>query len=164
MHVGLRHRNERIAAEVHAETGGFRIRVDGQEHRVEVVSRRLGKLVLLIDGKRHYLDVAQQGRERWIGIGGETYRFEPDLATGGPDVGNVVVPEITAPMPGKVTQVLIRPGDRVAAGDTLLILEAMKMENRLLAEAAGSVEEVRVAPGDMVNGGQILLVLRYDAP
>ena len=57
----------------------------------------------------------------------------------------------------------MQPGDHVAAGDTLLILEAMKMETRLTAEAAASVAEVRVAAGDMVDGGQVLVVLTYDA-
>jgi len=65
-------------------------------------------------------------------------------------------------MPGKILQVLVQPEDRVSTSDPLLILEAMKMETRLVAEAAGTVREVRVSPGDMVNGGQTLLVLDYD--
>jgi biotin carboxyl carrier protein len=66
-------------------------------------------------------------------------------------------------MPGKVLQVFVRPGDVIASGDPLLILEAMKMENRLTADAAATVQEVRVAPGAMVDGGQVLVVLDYQA-
>jgi len=65
-------------------------------------------------------------------------------------------------MPGKVLEVLVQPGDRVEIGDGLLILEAMKMENRLIAEAAATVAEVKVAAGDMVEGGRVLVVLTYD--
>jgi biotin carboxyl carrier protein len=65
-------------------------------------------------------------------------------------------------MPGKVLEVLVRSGERVEAGDGLLLLEAMKMESRLTAEGAGTVAEVRVAAGDMVIGGQVLILLRYD--
>ncbi|MCX6097574.1 MAG: acetyl-CoA carboxylase biotin carboxyl carrier protein subunit [Caldiserica bacterium] len=48
------------------------------------------------------------------------------------------------------------------AGDGLVILEAMKMENRLVAEAARSVAEVCISSGDMVDGSQVLIVLAYD--
>jgi biotin carboxyl carrier protein len=61
-----------------------------------------------------------------------------------------------------VTQVLVQTGQRVEAGEGLLILEAMKMENRIVAEAAGTVEEIRIAAGDMVDGGQVLAVMQYD--
>ena len=76
-------------------------------------------------------------------------------------VAALAPPEIVAPMPGKVVQVLVKPGDQVESGDGLLILEAMKMENRLVAEAVATVAEVRVSEGDMVEGGQVLIVLRY---
>jgi len=71
------------------------------------------------------------------------------------------VPEVTAPMPGRVLEVLVQPGAHVAAGDGLVIMEAMKMENGLVAEAAGTVGEVQVAVGDMVDAGQVLIVLSY---
>jgi biotin carboxyl carrier protein len=64
-------------------------------------------------------------------------------------------------MPGKVIQVLVQPGNSVAGGDPLFILEAMKMETRLLAEGPGVVEAVNVNIGDLVEGGQILAVVRY---
>ncbi|MBI4518665.1 MAG: acetyl-CoA carboxylase biotin carboxyl carrier protein subunit [Deltaproteobacteria bacterium] len=74
----------------------------------------------------------------------------------------LAAPQVLAPMPGKVLEVLVQPGDHVEQGDGLLILEAMKMENRLVAEAPGTVVEVRTVAGSMVEGGQVLLVLAYD--
>jgi biotin carboxyl carrier protein len=58
-----------------------------------------------------------------------------------------------------VTHVAVSPGDRVQAGDTLVVIEAMKMENEFKAAGAGTVAEVRVAPGQVVNAGDVLLVM-----
>jgi biotin carboxyl carrier protein len=66
---------------------------------------------------------------------------------------------VGAPLPGKITHVAVRPGDTVAAGDTLLVIEAMKMENELRAGAPGTVAEVRVRAGQTVNAGDVLLII-----
>jgi len=64
---------------------------------------------------------------------------------------------ITAPMPGKVISLHVAPGDRVAAGDRLLVLEAMKMEHRLTAPFDGIVESVGIAQGAQVAEGALLV-------
>jgi acetyl-CoA/propionyl-CoA carboxylase biotin carboxyl carrier protein len=62
-------------------------------------------------------------------------------------------------MQGTIVKVLVAVGDTVEAGDTVCVLEAMKMENNITAETAGSVTEVRVAPGDSVGSGDIVAVI-----
>ena len=64
---------------------------------------------------------------------------------------------VTAPLPGTVTQILVKVGDAVKAGDTVLMLEAMKMENSITAEAAGTVKAIRVEKGAQVQGGDVLI-------
>ena len=64
---------------------------------------------------------------------------------------------LMAPMPGRVIDVLVQPGDAVARGDVLLVLEAMKVQMRLLAPRAGRVEAVRAAQGDLVDDGAELV-------
>ena len=64
-----------------------------------------------------------------------------------------------AQMGGKVVQVDVKVGQRVALGDCLLVLEAMKMKNHLLANRAGQVTRIMVAAGDVVEGGQPLLTI-----
>ena len=73
---------------------------------------------------------------------------------GGSGDGNV-----TVPMQGTIVKVLVAVGDTVEAGDTVCVLEAMKMENNITAETAGTVTEVRVAPGDSVGSGDIVAVI-----
>ena len=68
--------------------------------------------------------------------------------------GNVI-----APMPGTVLQVNVSTGDKVTKGQTLLVLEAMKMENEIMAPADGVVQEVNITQGVSVNAGDTLIVL-----
>jgi biotin carboxyl carrier protein len=67
--------------------------------------------------------------------------------------------EVVAPMPGKVLQLKVSEGDSVKDGDTLLILEAMKMENEIIANTSGSIKKINVAANDMVDTGDVLLVI-----
>ena len=66
---------------------------------------------------------------------------------------------IAAPMQGTIVKVLVAVGDNVEAGQAILVLEAMKMENHINAEGAGVVKEIRVAEGDTVGSGDVLVVL-----
>jgi acetyl-CoA/propionyl-CoA carboxylase biotin carboxyl carrier protein len=66
---------------------------------------------------------------------------------------------ITAPMQGTIVKVLVSEGDTVEAGQAVLVLEAMKMENHINAETAGTVREIRVAEGDTVGTGDVLVVI-----
>ena len=77
----------------------------------------------------------------------------PDASEHGHDHG------LATPVPGTVTAVLVAPGDAVAEGDTLVILEAMKMEHRIKADGDGVVAEVRVAVGDSVDAHHVVAVL-----
>ncbi len=69
------------------------------------------------------------------------------------------IKDIKAPMPGLVLKTFLKAGDTFVKGDSLLILEAMKMENILKAPTDGTISEVLVKDGDSVEKGQVLLVL-----
>ncbi len=66
---------------------------------------------------------------------------------------------ITAPMPGQIKSIFVREGDRVAAGQKLLIMEAMKLENKINAKHEGIVKKILVRDGDTVNQGQELVII-----
>jgi acetyl/propionyl-CoA carboxylase alpha subunit len=89
---------------------------------------------------------------------GEAYAFsrprpaEAEMAAGGDG-------RIVAPMPGRITSIGLAPGDAVAKGQTLVTLEAMKMEHALIAPFDGAVEQVACAVGQQVSEGQLLVIL-----
>ena len=81
-------------------------------------------------------------------------RPRPAATAGGAGSGR-----ITAPMQGTILKVLVAEGDEVEVGQSVLVLEAMKMENHINAETAGTVKEIRVAAGDTVGPGDVLAVI-----
>ena len=66
---------------------------------------------------------------------------------------------VEAPLPGSIFKMKVKEGDTVAKGDVLLIMEAMKMENHILAEEAGVIKDIRVKEGDAVLQNDIMLVI-----
>lgn len=73
------------------------------------------------------------------------------------NVATAKVNTIKAPMPGLIVAVSVQPGDTVQKGDSVLVLEAMKMENLLKAPGDATVKNIRVMPGDRVEKGQVLI-------
>jgi pyruvate carboxylase subunit B len=155
-------------AEVVEVTGrGGRYRVVVGDTTLDVDARRTadGLYTLLIDGRSHVADLADTPRGTRVDVGGATYMVEVEeharhvirtRGGGGAAGGRQAV---TAQLPGKVTHVAVAAGDRVERGATLVVIEAMKMENEFKAASAGTVAEVRVQPGQPVNAGDVLVVI-----
>ena len=66
---------------------------------------------------------------------------------------------VTAPMPGKVSKVMKKPGDKIAKGECIMTLEAMKMQNEIGAPTGGTIKSINVNKGDGVKPGQIMAVI-----
>ncbi|MFY9607023.1 MAG: acetyl-CoA carboxylase biotin carboxyl carrier protein subunit [Blastocatellia bacterium] len=67
--------------------------------------------------------------------------------------------QLTAPMPGKVVRVLLKPGDEVSEGQGVIVVEAMKMQNEIKSPKTGRILQVRVSEGDTINNNQVLAVV-----
>ena len=67
--------------------------------------------------------------------------------------------QVTAPLPGTILDLKVKPGENVEAGDVLLVLEAMKMENEVVAPVGGTVQEILVEKGATVNSGDVLATI-----
>jgi acetyl-CoA/propionyl-CoA carboxylase biotin carboxyl carrier protein len=80
-------------------------------------------------------------------------------STGAGHGGGAGSGQVTVPMQGTIVKVLVSVGDTVEVGQAVTILEAMKMENNIAAEAAGTVAEIRVKPGDAVGAGDVVVVI-----
>ena len=80
---------------------------------------------------------------------------EPIRSTSGVKSG-----EIHAIMPGRITSILVKPGEEVSVGTPLVILEAMKMQNEIVSHKAGRVTSIKVQEGDTVRKGEVLVQIR----
>jgi biotin carboxyl carrier protein len=139
--------------------------IDGLSHEFDATWIDSTTLHLTVDGVTHTVHVARIGEVRYVAVRGVVYALTPD--SGSDSSGQVALlasPQVVAPMPGKVLQVLVAAGQEVAAGDGLLILEAMKMEHRVVAEAAAVVRAVHVGDGEMVDAGVVLIELEFREP
>ena len=104
-----------------------------------------------------------------VTVNGVAYNVTVEEGTGAPvaaaapaaaaPAGAAGAVSVTAPMPGNILDVKVKAGDSVKAGDTLLILEAMKMENEISAPQDGTIASVNVRKGDVVNSGDLLITM-----
>ena len=151
--------------EVIQSAGVYRVTVDGQVWEIDARLTAQGIFSLIIDGVSHVADVDDDGGACVVEIGGETYSIQVEeqtryiIRTRGGAAGGGAGQTLKAPLPGKVTHVSVQVGDAVGPGHSLLVIEAMKMENELKATASGTVREVRVAAGQAVNAGDVLVVI-----
>jgi biotin carboxyl carrier protein len=151
---------------IEVEVDGDHLTIGGQQYHATVrLVPGTSLRQLLLNDRPLTLSVESLGRGRWaLGSGGQ--RSEVEVLDERTQhirslTGNADKPRgadvLRAPMPGMVVRIDAKPGERVAAGAGLVVLEAMKMENELKAAAAGTVKRVRVNPGEAVEKGQVLV-------
>ena len=137
--------------------GGYLLELPGGTVRARAERDATGTLIAVIDGTRIAALVARQGREVTVSVGaGKRTLLLDDLAE------SVVFEEtasgaVVSPMPGKVTDVKARRGQRVARGMALVVIEAMKMEHTVVAPADGTVTRIHFRPGALVDEGAVLV-------
>ena len=143
-----------------------RYRVSIGDRAFDVDSRQLGPFVLslVVSGESNETAVYLKGEGRWsVDWRGGSYEVElvdplthlAEVAHG--DSGRRGKQTIAAYMPGRVVDVRVAAGDVVEAGQPLVVLEAMKMQNEIQADRAGTVKRVHVAAGQAVEGGDPLV-------
>jgi len=151
--------------EVAGGDGRYRLTIGDDVWEVDARLTAQGIYSLLIGGVSYVADVVDHEGTCLVDVGGEAYEVLVEeqtrwiIRTRGGAAGAGAGQTVRAPLPGKITHVAVRPGDRVQAGDTLVVIEAMKMENEFKAAAAGAITEVRVSVGQAVNPGDVMVVL-----
>jgi biotin carboxyl carrier protein len=157
--------DETRVVDVTGGDGRYRIGIGDEVWDVDARVTAPGVYSLLIDGASYTAGVVERDGACVVEVGGEWYDITVEdqtrhvLRTRGGVGSSTRSRTLTAPLPGKISRVAVRPGDTVQAGDTLLVIEAMKMENEFKAAGVGTVAEVRVAPGQTVNAGDVLIVM-----
>ena len=135
----------------------YRVDIGGKTADVEIIRAEGGRLDLLIDGERVSAYVSSDGAKRWVTINGQTVVLTKSSGAKSRGAGHDHASELAAPMPGQVRGVNFSEGESVAKGQTLLVLEAMKMEIRIQAPTDGVVKKLHVKQGQTVEREQILV-------
>ncbi|GJM44459.1 MAG: acetyl-CoA carboxylase biotin carboxyl carrier protein subunit [Gemmatimonadota bacterium] len=155
---------ERIVDLTEQEDGTLRVELDGEPVSADLTRLQSSLHSLLVDGHSREMVVERDGDRVIVLLDGE--RIETTVydevtralaKIGG--AGSTGAPEVCAPMPGVVVDILVKPGDPVATGQAVIVVEAMKMQNELAAESDGVVASIEVAVGDTVGGGDVLIKL-----
>lgn len=153
---------------------GYLVTVNGERYALEVLDSQPGALTLRFEkageGGTSEAGVVRpqlvywgaEGDVKWLSSGGCTYRLErPKERVRGRAGSHGAVAEdiLRAPMPSQVRAVQVAEGDRVESGQTLMLLEAMKMEIKVASPRAATICRVMAQPGDTVERDQVLVEL-----
>jgi biotin carboxyl carrier protein len=163
--ISIAGREAEVVVEPGAD-GRWRVVIDGNERWVDAKQIRPGTWSLLIDGRSFVVDLDQRKNGTAVSVGlAEALAQVEDarrrrLARAAPRGGLASHgEELRAPIAGKVVKLLVAEGDEVAAGKGVIVLEAMKMENELVAERGGKVEKIHKVAGQSVDTGELLVTL-----
>jgi len=129
------------------DDGAWTVSDTAGDHSVRILKKTGSKVSVEVNGQACDIE--------WVRIRKQEEGTPKTTSTSGPRVTGGVYP----PMPGKITEVLVKLGDTVKSGQTVCILEAMKMFNELKAPSAGTVKDVNVKPGSSVTPSSLLILL-----
>jgi len=144
---------------------GWRVTLDGRPVAVDAVEIAPNTLSILLDGKSFEVSVTPSPDGKLILQTGSqelTAEVIDPRAWSGRRHGHVEAEgrqQIVAPMPGKIVRLLVKVGDHVEAGQGLMVVEAMKMQNEIRSPKSGTVERVLAKEGQPVNASELLCVV-----
>ena len=136
---------------------GFVVTIDGFPYLIEQGQILPdGRLEFLIENKKHRVTVAREGEKSYVLFEGQTYKLvesEDEFA----NIDSLRDDSLNAPMPGRITKILVKVGDFVKPKERLLVLEAMKMENVVSSPFAGTVTKIFFKVNEQVKEGEPLI-------
>ena len=158
-------RDRTVAIEGPHADGTFHVTIDGATRVVDGRAVRPGTWSLVIEGKSFLVDLdpRRNGIHATVGASEVTLQVEDALHRRLSQAAGARTAQrgesIRAPIAGKVVKVLVATGDQVAPGSPVIVLEAMKMENELVAERGGTVGAIHKSAGQAVDTGDLLVEL-----
>jgi len=153
------------ALDLTSDEKGYLVTLANRSTRVEILraDAERGQLEISIDGERVIAYVSSHNARRWVTVHGRTFVLNKQSGTRKTGSGHPhTAGELTAPMPGQVRALNVAEGDTVTKGQTLLVLEAMKMEIRIQSPMDGRVNKLPVTQGQTVEREQLLVEIRDD--
>jgi biotin carboxyl carrier protein len=145
-----------------------RIKINGKPVETQFFTNADNRQIqLLIDNRSYDVEVLKQNGDFNVFIYGREYtlyaedeRLAKIREVAGLGMGKDKTKELRAPMPGLVTQILKQPGDTVFKGESLLIVEAMKMENEIKSLVDGEIKEIKAREGQSVDKNAVLVTFK----
>ena len=147
------------------EDGHYAVTLDGVRHDLEALALPHGAVSILVDGDSHAVEFEEKGDEVAVSLKGQLTLVDivDERRARMREATAVFTVEgrqtINSPMPGKIVKVFVKVGDEVKEGQSVVVVEAMKMENELKAPKTGKVLEVTAVEGTTVENGSKLLVI-----
>ncbi len=148
---------EVIAVKCDLSDGVYRVTIADRTYDVQLEQTRSSEVAFTVEKARHVAHVVDDGSARYVALQGQVVELkkpDPRRARRKHHHGE---DSLSAAMPGQVAKLLVTDGDAVERGQTLLILEAMKMEIKIAAPHAGRIARVLVRQGQVVDRGQGLI-------
>jgi glutaconyl-CoA/methylmalonyl-CoA decarboxylase subunit gamma len=158
-------REANVVVDGPAPDGRFVVTIDGVERVVDAAKIRPGTWSLLIEGRAVVVDLDPRRGRVHASVGASDVALvvedarEKRLRKAAKRAAPATGEKVHAPIAGKVVKALVAVGDTVAAGQAVIVLEAMKMENELAAERGGTVSAIHKAAGQAVDTGELLVEL-----
>ena len=141
----------------------YKLKINGTDYNVDINEVEGQEIKLNVNGTDYVVTVDQEVKQQKPKPVARPVAAAPQVtpAAGGVQKANAPVAgaKVTTPLPGTILDVFVNVGDAVKAGQTVVLLEAMKMENNIEADTAGTVKEVKVRKGDSVLEGDVLVVI-----
>lgn len=158
-----------ISGEITGQEGTLKVAVDGQEIELSITAEGNDQgWCRTSDGRSHRYLISWVGEELHLWLDGYLFVYEKvdtgraDARRPGRGEQSATGTDILAPMPGTVAEILVQEGDQVERGQTVMIMESMKMELLIAAHRAGVVLRLAVEPGSQVDKGMRLLEMQED--
>lgn len=135
----------------------FKFTIDGKDYQAQVSEQDNGVLAVTLNDKTYAVEVPALAHHAARPVVHQAAAPAAVSSHAAPAAAPAAAGSVTAPLPGTIKQVLVSEGQKVKKGDTVITMEAMKMENAITAEADGTVLKVRTSVGASVNQGDVLL-------
>ena len=150
--------------ELEKAAAGWECKLDGEPVHIDAVIPRRDVLSLLVDGHSYEIKREQTATDLHMWVGSSRFAVElrdprslrSRQKAGGDETGPK---KIVAPMPGRVVRLLVAEGSEVEAGQGIIVVEAMKMQNEIKAPKKGVVKKISTSPGAAVNPGDVLAIV-----
>ncbi|MBQ8703941.1 MAG: biotin/lipoyl-binding protein [Bacteroidales bacterium] len=138
----------------------YKLKINGNDYNVDINEVEGQEVKLSVNGANYVVTVDKEIKQQKKPVV-STPRPQATAPAAAPKASSAAAAgaKVTTPLPGTILDVYVNVGDAVKAGQTVVLLEAMKMENNIEADTAGTVKEVKVRKGDSVLEGDVLVVI-----